>query len=130
MTRGTLGWIETGDFDKVPPDLRFSPGRPQYSRLQIQIYRPKYANGDLKGASKLITGSLEYQYNVTGKWGAVFVDSGEAVSDIRRSDFKTGTGVGVRWESPVGPIKLDFAVPVADKDEHGLQFYIGLGPEL
>uniref|UniRef100_UPI000A4A0CCB BamA/TamA family outer membrane protein n=1 Tax=Escherichia coli TaxID=562 RepID=UPI000A4A0CCB len=60
----------------------------------------------------------------------LFVDSGEAVSDIRRSDFKTGTGVGVRWESPVGPIKLDFAVPVADKDEHGLQFYIGLGPEL
>lgn len=79
----------------------------------------------------MITGSLEYQYNVTGKWwGAVFVDSGEAVSDIRRSDFKTGTGVGVRWESPVGPIKLDFTVPVADKDEHGLQFYIGLGPEL
>ncbi len=24
--RGTLGWIETGDFDKVPPDLRSSPG--------------------------------------------------------------------------------------------------------
>ncbi|MDI5677525.1 BamA/TamA family outer membrane protein, partial [Salmonella enterica subsp. enterica serovar Anatum] len=42
-----------------------------------------------------------------------------AVSDIRRSDFKTGTGVGVRWASPVGPIKLDFAVPVGDKDEHG-----------
>ncbi len=42
---------------------------------------PKYANGDLKGASKLITGSPEYQYNVTGKWwGAVFVDSGEAVA--------------------------------------------------
>ena len=57
----------------------------------------------------------------------------QAVSDIRRNDFKTGTGVGVRWESPVGPgeIKLDFAVPVADKDEHGLQFLrIGLGPEL
>jgi translocation and assembly module TamA len=52
------------------------------------------------------------------------------VSDIRRSDFKTGAGVGVRWESPVGPIKLDFAVPVGDKDKHDLQFYIGLGPEL
>ena len=79
----------------------------------------------------LATGSLEYQYNVTGKWwGAMFVDSGEAVSDIRKSDFKTGAGVGVRWQSPVGPIKLDFAVPVGDKDEHGLQFYIGLGPEL
>ena len=128
VTRGTLGWIETGDFDKVPPDLRFFAGGDR----SIRGYKYKsIANGDLKGASKLITGSLEYQYNVTGKWwGAVFVDSGEAVSDIRRSDFKTGTGVGVRWESPVGPIKLDFAVPVADKDEHGLQFYIGLGPEL
>ncbi len=72
-----------------------------------------------------------YQYNVSGKWwGAVFVDSGEAVSDIRKSDFKTGASVGVRWQSPVGPIKLDIAAPVGDKDEHGLQFYIGLGPEL
>jgi translocation and assembly module TamA len=45
----------------------------------------------------------------------VFVDSGEAVSDIRRSDFKTGAGVGVRWQSPVGPIKLDFAGRSATK---------------
>ena len=109
----------------------FAGGDRSIRGYKYKSIAPKYANGDLKGASKLITGSLEYQYNVTGKWwGAVFVDSGEAVSDIRRSDFKTGTGVGVRWESPVGPIKLDFAVPVADKDEHGLQFYIGLGPEL
>ncbi|VEA58152.1 outer membrane protein, OMP85 family [Salmonella enterica subsp. enterica] len=62
--------------------------------------------------------------------GAVFVDSGEAVSDIRRSDFKTGTGVGVRWASPVGPVKLDFAVPVGDKDEHGFTVLYRSGPEL
>lgn len=94
VTRGTLGWIETGDFDKVPPDLRFFAGGDRSIRgYKYKSIAPKYANGDLKGASKLITGSLEYQYNVTGKWwGAVFVDSGEAVSDIRRSDFKTGTG--------------------------------------
>ena len=83
------------------------------------------------GYSEEVISELEDQYNVSGKWwGAMFVDSGEAVSDIRRSDFKTGAGVGVRWQSPVGPIKLDFAVPVGDKEEHGLQFYIGLGPEL
>ena len=71
-----------------------SPGGDRSIRgYKYKSIAPKYANGDLKGASKLITGSLEYQYNVTGKWwGAVFVDSGEAVSDIRRSDFKTGTG--------------------------------------
>ena len=94
VTRGTLGWIETGDFDKVPPDLRFFAGGDRSIRgYKYKSIAPKYANGDLKGASKLITGSLEYQYNVTGKWwGAVFVDSGEAVSDIRRSDFKTVPG--------------------------------------
>jgi len=30
----------------------------------------------------------------------------------------------------VGPVKLDIAAPVGDKDTHGMQFYIGLGPEL
>lgn len=62
--------------------------------------------------------------------GAVFIDTGEAVNDIRKSNFKTGAGFGVRWASPVGPIKLDIARPIGDNEEHGVQFYIGLGPEL
>ncbi len=104
MTRGTLGWIETGDFDKVPPDLRFFAGGDRSiwcAATNTNLIAPKYANGDLK---------VEVDNRIAGvpvqtflkRWGAVFVDSGEAVSDIRRSDFKTGTGVGVRWESPVG----------------------------
>ncbi|SUX70502.1 outer membrane protein assembly factor [Citrobacter braakii] len=88
--RGNLGWIETGDFDKVPPDLRFFAGGDRSIRgYKYKSISPEGSDGKLKGASKLATGSLEYQYNVTGKWwGAMFVDSGEAVSDIRRSDFK------------------------------------------
>lgn len=132
VVRGNLGWIETGDFDRVPPDLRFFAGGDRSIRgYKYKSIAPRNDEGKLIGASKLATGSLEYQYNVTGRWwGAVFVDGGEAVSDIRNSNWKTGAGVGVRWQSPVGPIKLDFAVPVGDKEEHGLQFYIGLGPEL
>jgi translocation and assembly module TamA len=130
--RGNLGWIETNDFRRVPPDLRFFAGGDRSIRgYDYKSISPRDADGYLSGASKLITGSAEYQYNVTGKWwGAVFIDSGEAVNDIKQSNFKTGAGVGVRWQSPVGPVKLDFAVPVADDKEHGLQFYIGLGPEL
>ncbi|TDN57557.1 autotransporter assembly complex protein TamA [Scandinavium goeteborgense] len=132
VVRGNIGWIETGDFDRVPPDLRFFAGGDRSIRgYKYESISPKNADGKLTGASRLATGSLEYQYNVTGKWwGAVFVDSGEAVNDFRDSDFKTGAGVGVRWQSPVGPVKLDIAAPVGDKEEHGLQFYIGLGPEL
>lgn len=132
VMRGNVGWIETNDFKKVPPDLRFFAGGDRSIRgYDYKSISPEDSDGKLRGASKLATGSLEYQYNVTGKWwGALFIDSGEAVNDISKSDFKTGTGVGVRWQSPVGPIKFDLATPVGDKNEHGVQFYIGLGPEL
>ncbi|WP_406916220.1 autotransporter assembly complex protein TamA [Klebsiella oxytoca] len=132
VVRGNLGWIEADNFSKVPPDLRFFAGGDRSIRgYKYKSISPKDDDGKLMGASKLATGSLEYQYNVSGKWwGAVFVDSGEAVSDIRESNFKTGAGLGVRWQSPVGPIKLDIARPIGDNEEHGLQFYIGLGPEL
>ncbi|MDY7605524.1 autotransporter assembly complex family protein [Serratia marcescens] len=132
VARGQVGWIETNDFDKVPPDLRFFAGGDRSIRgYKYKDISPRGDDGKLTGASKMLTGSLEYQYNVTGKWwGAMFVDSGEAVNDIKQSNFKTGAGVGVRWQSPVGPVKLDIAAPVGDKDTHGMQFYIGLGPEL
>ncbi len=46
VTRGTLGWIETGDFDKVPPDLRFFAGGDRSIRgYKYKSIAPKYANG-------------------------------------------------------------------------------------
>ena len=132
VLRGNVGWIETNDFDRVPPDLRFFAGGDRSIRgYKYKDVSPRDSDDKLTGASKMATGSVEYQYNFTGNWwGAVFLDSGEAVNDIKQTDIKTGTGVGIRWASPVGPIKLDIARAVGDKDERGLQFYIGLGPEL
>lgn len=132
MTRANLGWIETGSFSRVPPSLRFFAGGDRSIRgYKYKSISPRDSDGKLTGASKLATGSLEYQYNVTGKWwGAVFIDSGEAVNDLARTNLKTGAGIGVRWASPVGPVKLDIARPIGDNDKRGLQFYIGLGPEL
>ncbi|NIG62373.1 MAG: outer membrane protein assembly factor [Serratia symbiotica] len=132
LVRGQVGWFETNGFDKVPPDLRFFAGGDRSIRgYKYKGVSPCDNEGKLIGASKMLTGSLEYQYNLTDKWwGAVFVDSGEAVDNIKQSNIKTGAGIGVRWQSPVGPVKLDIAAPVGDKEIHGLQFYIGLGPEL
>lgn len=132
VVRGHLGWIETNRFDKVPPDLRFFAGGDRSIRgYGYQKISPTNSQGKLTGASKLAVGSLEYQYNVTGNWwGAIFVDGGEAVNDFSKDDFKVGAGVGIRWVSPVGPIKLDIATPVGDPDYSKVQFYIGLGAEL
>lgn len=132
VARGAFGWIETGDFSRVPPSLRFFAGGDRSIRgYKYKDISPKDDQDKLTGASKLVTGSLEYQYNVTSKWwGAMFVDSGEAVHDFSRDALKTGVGVGVRWVSPIGPIKLDVARPIGDSDKRGMQFYIAIGPEL
>ncbi len=130
--RGNIGWIQTNDFERLPPSLRFFAGGDRSIRgYKYESISPRDSDGKLTGASKMGTGSVEYQYNVTGKWwGAMFIDSGEAVNNLTKNDLKTGAGIGVRWASPVGPIKFDIATPVGDPDKHGVQFYIGLGPEL
>ncbi len=130
--RANFGWIETDDFEKVPPDLRFFAGGDRSVRgYDYKKISPRDDSGDLTGAERLLTLSAEYQFRISGRWwGAVFVDTGEAVNDFSNSDFKTGAGVGIRWISPIGPIKFDIARPVGDSHENSLAFYIGLGPEL
>lgn len=132
VLRSHLGWIETNEFDKVPPDLRFFAGGDRSVRgYKYESISPEDENGDLTGAEKLVTLSAEYQYRVkTDWWGAVFFDIGQAVHDFNDQDLKKGVGVGIRWQSPLGPIKLDIAKPVGDPDKNGFEFYIGLGPEL
>lgn len=50
--RGNLGWIETGDFDKVPPDLRFFAGGDRSIRgYKYKSISPEGSDGKLKGAS-------------------------------------------------------------------------------
>ncbi|WP_038499673.1 autotransporter assembly complex protein TamA [Candidatus Palibaumannia cicadellinicola] len=132
VMRSHLGWIETNNFENIPPTLLFFAGGDHSIRgYKYQSLSPRNNYGKLTGALKLARVSLEYQYHMIGKWwGAVFIDSGEAVNDITQSNIRTGAGIGMRWQSPVGLFELDLATPVADKCEHGLQLYIGFGPEL
>ena len=130
--RYAFGWISSSSFDEVPPDMRFFAGGDRSIRgYDYKSLSPRDASGDLRGAKRLLTASLEYQFNVTGSWwGAAFVDTGEAVDRLDSTHFITGAGLGIRWQSPVGPVKLDIARPIGDPDHKGFAFYIGLGPEL
>ncbi|MBS0032530.1 autotransporter assembly complex protein TamA [Candidatus Palibaumannia cicadellinicola] len=127
-----IGWIDTRSLELVPPSIRFFAGGYQSIRgYKYQSISPKNNYGKLNGALKLALGSLEYQQQIADKlWGTFFIDSGEAVNDITQNNIKTGTGIGIRWESPAGLIRFDIARPLADKHEHGLQLYIGLGSAL
>ena len=132
IVRGNFGIIQASNFDRVPPSFRFFAGGDRSLRgYGYQSISPEDKKGKLKGASKLITGSVEYQYNLTGSWwGALFIDSGEAIDKVDKSKFYTGAGFGIRWASPVGPIKIDLATPTNRKDTGSIHLYIGLGTEL
>ncbi len=120
----------TDEFDKLSPSLRFFAGGDNSLRgYGYESISPKDASGALTGAQYIATTSLEYQYRVVGDWwGAAFVDYGDAFNDS--PEWKTGVGVGIRWASPVGPVRLDFAwgLDSAPGDEFKLHFT--LGPEL
>ena len=73
----------------------------------------------------LALASLEYQHPIAGNWyGAGFVDVGNAAD--RWADWKAvrGTGVGLRWRSPIGPVNLDAAY--ADRDRRW-RFHFSVG---
>ncbi|WP_445621690.1 autotransporter assembly complex protein TamA [Kushneria sp. Sum13] len=128
--RATVGATSTDDFSQVPPSLRFFTGGDSSVRgYEYETIAPENSDGDLLGGKHLLVGSLEYQRQVAKNWwGATFVDAGNAFSEWWPDELKTSAGVGVRWISPVGPVRLDIAHPF-DSEEDSWRLHFGIGPE-
>ncbi|WGI27245.1 autotransporter assembly complex protein TamA [Halomonas alkaliantarctica] len=127
LARISLGAIETDDFAKIPPSLRFFAGGDRSVRgYSYESLSPRNEEGRLRGGQQMLTSTLEYQRRVTGDWwGAIFIDNGDAFDNWGPNDLKTGAGAGVRWVSPVGPIRFDIAHPFDHEDDWRLHFSIG-----
>jgi translocation and assembly module TamA len=71
------------------------------------------SNGVVGSGDALATVSVElarpFAASLPSVWGAVFVDAGNAADSFANLTPVLGYGVGVRWRSPVGPLKLDWA---------------------
>ena len=134
ILRGEVGYIYAKDFYRIPPALRYFAGGDMSVRgfgyKDISPIDPE--NGKLTGGSHLATGTAEYQYQIYPDWwAALFYDTGLAANKFNGKDLHSGAGIGVRWASPIGSVKLDIATPVrSPNNESGTQFYIGLGSEL
>lgn len=118
------------EYEKLSPSLRFFAGGDNNLRgYGYESISPKDESGSLTGAKYMLTTSLEYQYRLHGNWwGAVFYDYGDAFDD--KPDFKRGTGTGIRWASPVGPIRLDIAWGLDKDPVSEYRIHFTLGPEL
>jgi translocation and assembly module TamA len=131
ILRGTAGTTWTNDFSALPPQLRFFAGGDRSVRgYGYQAIGPRNAFGRVIGGRNLLVASTEVEHYFTRNWGmAAFVDAGNAfdATDYRP---KIGAGLGVRWLSPVGMIRLDVGVPVHNPDAHGFQLHLVIGPDL
>ena len=128
ILRGEIGHTFTDSLNALPPSLRYYAGGDHSIRgYQYREVGPRVLteDGDYSvGAENVITASAEYEHYFNGSWGgAVFVDSGSAF-DGRDADWRTGVGVGLRWKSPVGAVRVDLARGLDNPDS---AFTIGLG---
>ncbi|MCL7744553.1 autotransporter assembly complex protein TamA [Guyparkeria hydrothermalis] len=126
--RGEAGMIVTDEFDKMPRSLRFFTGGDRSVRgYEYESLAPENEDGTLIGGKYLLVGSVEAMYPVVRDdwYVAAFVDTGNAYIDPQ-AELKTGAGLGVRWRSPVGMVRLDVAQPLDGSD--GLpRLHLGLG---
>ncbi|MGL0951318.1 autotransporter assembly complex protein TamA [Vibrio vulnificus] len=130
LARLEAGANLTEEFEKLSPSLRFFAGGDNNLRgYGYESISPKDSSGALTGAQYIATSTLEYQYRLYGNWwAAAFVDYGDAFNDA--PDWKTGTGLGIRWASPVGPIRIDFAWGLDAEPGDEFRLHFTLGPEL
>lgn len=128
--RGSVGSTWTEDFAEVPKSLRyFAGGQNSVRGYGYETLGETNAAGEVVGGRHLLTGSLEYEYPVIDKFsGAVFVDTGNAFDNWGSYAMHVGAGVGVRYKSPLGPVRVDLAVP--ENDTSDVHFYFSLGADL
>lgn len=130
ITRATVGATEVSDFSKLPSSLRFFAGGDNSIRgFDYQSLGPENDLDEVIGGRYLAVGSVEYEHMFVKNWGAaIFTDFGNAFNSWS-DPIEYSVGVGIRWRSPVGLIRVDVASGISDEDKpFGL--HIMIGPDL
>ena len=127
------GALYSNDFDRVPTSQRFFTGGDNSIRgFGFRDISPRNPEGNTVGGRFLEVASLEYNYRFRDRWsGALFIDAGRAFINFDTS-YSVGSGFGVRWQSPVGPFRIDIATPINgnDNDTDSVRVHLSLGAEL
>ena len=130
ITRGRIATTWTKDFQQLPSSVRFFAGGAQSVRgFSYQSLGPKDNTGEVIGGNHLMVGSIEFEHSLNHKWAAaMFYDVGNAM-DSFADKLERGAGLGIRWRSPVGPVRLDLATAMS-RDDRPWRLHISIGPAL
>lgn len=113
----------------VPDTLRFRAGGDDSVRGYAYRSLGPASGGTVDSGKAVMTASLELARPLSDRlpqfWGAVFIDAGQAANRFSELRPVVGTGIGLRWRSPVGPLRLDLAYGEAVRKAR-LHFSVGI----
>jgi translocation and assembly module TamA len=144
----TLGWTVPGrsvlaaralvgeargaaSFD-LPPDQRFYGGGSGTVRgFRYQSVGPRFPDGNPIGGTAIDAATVEYRQRIARQFGAaIFLDAGHVSGDGHPLQGRpaVGAGIGMRYYTPIGPVRIDIAVPVTKlPGGDAFELYVGLG---
>ncbi len=130
--RGMAGVALGTGLDALPADKRFYAGGSGTVRgYKYLSVGPQFPDGTPSGGTAFSAGSIELRQRVFGNWGmAAFLDGGQVSTngDPFSGGLHFGAGGGIRYYTPIGPIRLDAAVPLnREPGGDSFEIYIGLG---
>jgi translocation and assembly module TamA len=128
--RFDVGGTRINDIANLPASLRFFAGGDQSVRgYRYNTLGPRNTEGQVVGGKHLLVGSLEYEQALNADWAAaVFYDVGNAINEFT-DPLARGAGIGVRWRSPIGQIRVDIASALSEPGERW-RLHLSVGPDL
>ena len=130
LMRFDIGTTQANDLENLPTSIRYFSGGDQTVRgYKYESLGPVNEVGEVVGGKHKMAMSVEYDFPLTPSWKlAVFADTGNSFNDFTDYDLKTGAGLGIRWLSPIGPIRVDLASAL--DNDNKLRLHITMGPDL
>lgn len=131
LLRGEAGGSSVEEFAELPLSQRFFAGGDHSVRgFRYESLGPEDGDGDVVGGRHLVTASMEYEYRFARNWAAaVFHDQGNAFDKWDDFVLRETAGAGIRWLTPVGPLRLDVARPI-DVGGGNYRLHLTLGGDL
>ena len=133
--RATAGTVQGANTFDIPPEQRlYAGGTATVRGYRYQSVGPRFPDNRPVGGTALAAGTVEFRQRIGQSFGAVaFVDAGKVTGaglppGVTSRGLAIGAGIGARYYTSIGPIRLDVAVPLNKlRGDDSFELYVGLG---